>query len=113
MSDAGKEFDRSEICYIALHRPTLKWGVPVGGLVINLVVTFFAGAELQAPVWYRSPMMFWALGIPVHFALKRVTAWDYHWAHILLRWVLCLSMPTLHCVSLRRARSGEDIPSSV
>lgn len=110
---SGKEFDRSEICYLALQRPALKWGVPFGGLALNAVFTFFAGAELQAPVWYRSPMMFWLMGIPIHMALKRLTAWDYHWAHILVRWTLCLSMPMLGALSLRRARSGEDISSSV
>ena len=111
---SGKEFDRSEICYLALQRPTLKWGVPFWGLVMNVGVTFFVGAELEVPgnLW-RSPMMFWLAGIPVHMALKRVTAWDYHWAHILIRWMLCLSMPMLGALSLRPARRGEDIASSV
>lgn len=114
MSDTGREFDRSETCYLALQRPALKWGVPVVGLWINVPVTFFVGAELMVPgVWYRTPMMFWLLGIPIHFIMKRLTAWDYHWAHILPRWMYCLTMPALLALSLQRTRSGKDIPSSV
>ena len=104
-----------ETLFLALCRPPLTWGVPFEVLAMNVLGSFVAGLWLQGPSLYRSPLMFWAMGIPIHMALRRLTAWDYHWHRTLRLWALTFGSGhfTLESLPTSRARSGEDCASSV
>ena len=102
-----------EILFLALTRPALTWGVPFEALAANIMLSFFAGAELSAPTIWRSPMMFWAMSIPIHLALRQLTAWDYHWCRAIRLWALTLGRPSLESISWETPRHYREVPSSV
>ena len=102
-----------EILYLALTRPALVLGVPIEGLVINVVACFITGAELQAPTIWRSPMMFWAAAIPIHYVLRFLTGRNYHWAREFRLWAMTVLRPTLYSLPIKPPRSGKEIGSSV
>ncbi len=102
-----------DILFLALTRPALKWGVPIEALMLNVTITAVAGVELQSPVWWRSPIMFWLMGIPVHYGLRMLTGWDYHWCRTLRLELMTVTMRTLECLSTSPPRRPEEIPSSV
>jgi type IV secretion system protein VirB3 len=108
------EHDRSEILFLALTRPTLVWGVPFEGLAANVFLTFCAGVFLQAPTVWRSPMMFWLLGIPIHLGMQKLTSWDYHWFRTVRLWALTTGTgrTTLESLPTQRPRSAKGVPSS-
>lgn len=96
-----------DILYLALTRPALKWGCPVEGVFLNILVCFLAGTFLQAPTIWRSPMMFWLAVVPIHFVMQRRTARDYHWARTLRLWLLSAAHPTLYSLPVKpAAKSG-------
>ena len=102
-----------DILFLALTRPALTWGVPFEALVCNFVFWFVAGAELMAPTWWRQPMMFWAMAIPTHYALRMLTGWDYHWFRSVKLEMLTVSKTHLESLSIAKARSWREVPSSV
>lgn len=103
---------KPDVLFLALTRPALVWGVPLEALMLNVFVCFAAGVELQAPTWWRSPFMFWLMGIPIHFALRVLTGWDYHWARG-LRLQLGLMATTYESEPREAPRSAADVPSCV
>jgi type IV secretory pathway VirB3-like protein len=106
--------DRSEVLFLALCRPALTWGVPFEAVALNVMVTFAAGLELSAPTIWRSPILFWAAGVPIHMVLQRLTSWDYHWFRTVRLRVLtvCAGRATLESLPTQRARSGREVASS-
>lgn len=102
-----------DILYLALTRPALWFGVPIEALAINVVACFLAGAELSAPTIWRSPLMFWAASIPIHFGLRRFTAWNYHWAREFRLWLMTCWRPSLYSLPIRPVQSAREITSSV
>lgn len=109
-----ENYDRSEILYLALTRPTLVWGVPFEGLGLNLFLTFFSGLEFQAPTIWRSPFIFWLAAIPIHLAMRRLTSWDYHWIRTIRLWGLTTGTgrTTLESLPTERVRSFRRVSSS-
>lgn len=105
---------RREVCFLALTRPSLTFGVPTWGLIINAAGCFFAGmvlSQLSAHSWTNSPFMYWLLAFPVHFAMRRLTSWDWHWVRTLMLWVLT-TKPALHVIATQRVRTGRGASSS-
>jgi len=102
-----------EILYLALTRPALWYGVPIEALALNMFVCFFAGAELSAPTIWRCPVWFWAASVPIHFGLRRLTGWNYHWARECRLWLVTFWRPSLYSLSIRPPKSGRDISSHV
>lgn len=99
--------------FLALTRPALKWGVPIEALALNLGLTFVAGYELQAPTWWRSPIMFWLMGIPIHFGLRLLTGWDYHWFRSLKLEATTVVFAALESLPMGLPRHPREVPSSV
>lgn len=110
-----EEHARQDTLLLALTRPSLLWGVPIEGVAVNAVVTMLAGIILSAPVWYRPPELFWAMGVPVHYLLRRIVAWDFHGFRTIWLWLVTTGTgrAVLDSHSIRRPRSMKDIPSSV
>ena len=102
-----------EILFLALTRPALVWGVPLEGLALNVFGCFTAGLYLQAPTIWRSPVMFWAAVIPIHFAMRFFTSWDYWWPRTLRLWALKAAYHTLPSLPTMPARRSEEMASSV
>ncbi len=107
--------DRTEILFLALTRPSLRWGVPFEGLVINMCASFLAGVMFCQPVWYRPPMLYWAAFFPIHAAMRRITAWDFHGFRTLRLWMTSTGVGRVALAALpaRRIKKSETIPSSV
>lgn len=106
--------DRGDVLFLALTRPALMWGVPLEGLLLNAATVFFLGVTLKAPTVWRSPVMFWALAIPVHMAMRELTSWDYHWSRTLILSLRSLALGS-KLVSLPRGKpkTGQELSSSV
>jgi type IV secretory pathway VirB3-like protein len=104
---------RESTLFLALTRPALTWGVPLEALVLNGVCTFYGGAFLQAPVWYRNPLVFWAAGVPIHMVLRELTALDYHWARTFRLRALTTMLSVLTSVPTKPARFLSEVGSSV
>ena len=109
------EFSRSEMLFVAMTRPALVWGVPFEGLAANVLLTFAAGLELSGPTIWRSPFMFWLAGLPIHYAMQRLTSFDYHWFRTVRLWAQTTGTgrTTLESLPTQRPRSIKDIASSV
>jgi type IV secretion system protein VirB3 len=106
---------QSETLLVALTRPALVWGVPLEGLALNVLVTFAAGLELQAPSPWRSPVMFWLASIPIHMIMQRATSWDYHWFRTIRIWALTsgTGRTTLESLPTQRGNNGQGCACSV
>ena len=104
---------RQATLFLALTRPALTWGVPFWGFWINVIGTFYAGAIFQAPTIWRQPMWFWAAGVPIHFLLRELTAFDYHWAHTLRLRVETAGMWLLASLPSKAIRGGLGPVTSV
>lgn len=102
-----------DILYLALTGPALCWGVPVEGFALNLLARFVAGAYLQAPTIWRSPFMFWAVALPIHYLMRHFTARDFHCARTLRLWFLSAAHPTLYSLPIRQARDARDIATAI
>lgn len=102
-----------DILYLALTRPALWFGVPIEALAINVVGCFLLGAELSGPTVWRSPVMFWAASVPVHFALRRLTGWNYHWAREFRLWLMTFWRSSLYSLPIGPARCAREISTSV
>ena len=102
-----------EILFLALCRPALVWGVPFEALGLNVFVCFLLGAYCSAPTIWRSPVMFWLAAIPIHFALRQLTSYDYHWNRTLKLWVMGLSCQVLQSLPTTRARKASEVSTSV
>ena len=107
--------DRSSTVLLALSRPAVLWGCPLEGVALNVLGTFFAGIWLSGPSIYRSPIMIWLVGIPIHLAMQRLTAYDYYWVRTARIWLMTQGAGhgTLESLPTRRPRSGKECPSSV
>src|ERR1700750_3183164 len=99
--------------FLALTRPALKWGVPFEALALNGFCVFVMGALLQAPTWWRSPIMFWLMSVPIHLALRQLTAWHYHWCRLLRLSVETATWWTLQPIPTRLPKRAKDLASSV
>jgi len=102
-----------ETLFLALTRPALKWGVPVEAFYLNAVGTFFVGYALSAPTIWRCPLLFWALGIPIHLGLREVTGLDYHWCRQLMLWFYTFVYPELDALPTRTETEWSEVASSV
>jgi type IV secretory pathway VirB3-like protein len=102
-----------EILFLALCRPTLVWGVPFEALGLNIFCCFMAGTYLAAPTIWRSPVVFWLAAIPIHFALRQLTSYDYHWCRTARIWTMGLSCRVLYSLPTGRARKASDVATSV
>ena len=65
--------------YVAMTRPSVSWGVPFQGFVVNFIATSF----VTMIVIGRPPGFL--LGIGVHFAMRELCRVDPHFFH---RWTL-------------------------
>lgn len=104
---------RQDTLFLALTRPALFWGVPLEAFLLNAFLTFFVGVELQGPTLWRSPFMFWLMGIPVHCAMRELTAWDYHWSRTLVLWARCSFHRVLGSIPARPIRTPAEIVGGV
>jgi type IV secretory pathway VirB3-like protein len=106
--------NRSEICFLALTRPSLVRGVPVECLAANVLVTFLSGLWLSAPTIWRSPIMFWLAGIPIHVICQRLTSRDWHWARTFRLWSMTVGTgrTVLHSLPTQPPTKAGDIPTS-
>jgi type IV secretory pathway VirB3-like protein len=102
-----------ETLFLALTRPALTWGVPFEALILNVMICFAAGVELQAPTFWRCPIWFWLMGIPIHLGLRQLTGWDYHWCRTLKLIGLTAGYSELPNLPLEKSRDSSEIPSSV
>jgi hypothetical protein len=59
--------------------------------------------------------MFWLAGLPIHFAMQRLTSYDYHWFRTISIWVQTTGAGRTTLVSLpvQRPRSGKGVATSV
>jgi type IV secretory pathway VirB3-like protein len=61
-----------DTCFVAMTRPSVKWGVPLEGFIANGLGTFvFTVAIVQAPPGFLA-------GIGVHFAIRELCRVDPH-----------------------------------
>ena len=116
--------DRSEVLFLALTRPTLKWGVPVEGLSLNAAVTGIGGmfwsmhptgGTLTHNIVY-SPFIVWLLFFPIHWAMRYIVTLDYHGFRTIRLWCETLTVVfngTLQNLPTFRPASGKDYGSSV
>jgi type IV secretion system protein VirB3 len=65
--------------YVAMTRPAMRWGVPLEGLVVNIVFTL-----LVTCVFIGRPPGF-AIGFVIHFIMRE---WTRHDPHFFRRWRL-------------------------
>jgi type IV secretory pathway VirB3-like protein len=105
---------RAEVLFLALTRPSLTFGVPIEGLVLNGAGSFWFGAIMarHGSLW-QSPLTYWLVCIPVHLIMRRLISLDWHAFRTLLLWVMTVASPRLEAIPTRRASSPEDLPSSV
>lgn len=104
---------RQDQLFLALTRPALTWGVPFEALVINVLICFSAGVFLRAPTFWRAPFWFWLAFIPIHLALRELTAWDYHWFRTLRLEAQTLVIVVLEILPTTLPRSAQTVPSCV
>lgn len=97
-----------------MTRPSLIWGVPLEALCLNVMATFFVGLQFQGATVWRSPFMFWAMGVPVHFVLRQLTSWDYHWTRTVRLWAMTTGRghKTLASLPTQRPRDATRIATS-
>src|ERR1700731_3326093 len=101
-----------ETLFIALTRPALTWGVPFEALIVNILIPFAAGVELQGPGW-RMPYLFWLAGVPVYLVLRELTSWDPLWFHTIKISIITARIRSLEALPPWVPRSAEEIESSV
>jgi len=66
------------VLLVALCRPTMMWGVPAEGLMINLGGSVLVGAWVGMGTWH--PLLYWVVAIPVVHMIMRVgVARDHNW----------------------------------
>jgi type IV secretory pathway VirB3-like protein len=58
--------------FVALTRPSVKWGVPIEGLVVNFLLTMIVTVFI-----FRAPPGM-AVFLPVHFGLRELSRHDPH-----------------------------------
>ena|SRR5271166_1515793 len=108
---------QSEVCFVALTRPEMKFGVPLRGLAMNVLGTLLIGALMSstAHTWWRSPMMFWSLGLPVHFVMKSLISRDFHAFRTIELYLVAAmgGMDLLEILPARRAADAGECASSV
>lgn len=106
-----------EVCFLALTRPALTFGVPTAALLINLGVCFFVGmavSSLMEHTWRNNPFMYWLAAFPIHMAMRRLTSWDFHWVRTLMLWLLTTGIgnTVLHVIETQRVQTGKGASSS-
>lgn len=79
MVDISRE-ELEDICFLALRRPAMKWGVPNVGLMVNLVVAVVTGAWFGLIIGHRWMMFPWAIciGGSVHVLMMHACNRDPH-----------------------------------
>jgi type IV secretory pathway VirB3-like protein len=69
------------VLFLALQRPAMKWGVPIVGLMVNLVVSFLSAAWIADLVfgrlWYMFPWFACSAGA-VHLLLRHASNRDHN-----------------------------------
>ena len=113
--------DRTEVLFLALTRPTLRWGVPVEGFILNVTITFVGGmfaSTNPSGGWHglwRSPFVFWLAFFPIHFFMRQVVAVDYHGFRMIRLWLETNVMAgtVLENLPSLPVRSGKDCGYSV
>lgn len=103
-----------EICFLALTRPSLTFGVPTWGLLINGTGCFVSGMILSGHTWSNSPFMYWLLALPIHMAMRRLTSLDFHWVRTLTLWAMTtgIGSTVLHVVATQHVKAGKGTASS-
>jgi type IV secretion system protein VirB3 len=67
---------QTDICFVAMTRPSMKWGVPFEGLCANI-----AFSTTLATAVFGNPL-YWSIGLAVHMVMRAKTAKDPHFAHL-------------------------------
>lgn len=106
-------YSRNATLFLALTRPALMFGVPFECMMANLLGTFFIGAELSGPSYWRCPIVFWSMGIFVHLALRKLTSSDYYWFRTILIWLGTIHRRELSSLPSWPARRGRELGSCV
>lgn len=105
--DDRLEWSRKETLFLALCRPALFWGVPLEGMIINVVAWLVIGVLFQSPAhWYRAPFVLWAMVVPCHYAMSMLIAFDYYFFRVARLWLSRVAK------GARLANFPEDPPSS-
>lgn len=105
------------VCFLALTRPPLTFGVPTAALLINVGGCFFIGMVVSSfteHTWRNNPFMYWLLAFPIHMAMRRLTSWDFHWVRTLMLWLLTTAVgnAALHVIATQRVQKGKGAASS-
>lgn len=105
---------RADILFLALTRPALTLGVPLEGLIVNSAACLIGGMFLSSHDWRNSPFMYWLAFIPIHMAMRRLTAWDYHFFRTIRLWFMTtgVGISALSIVATQRVRTGRGVSSS-
>lgn len=105
---------KKDVCFLALTRPAMTFGVPTEGLLANALVCFVSGMIFSSHSWRNSPFMYWFAAFPIHAAMRRLTSWDFHAFRTIRLWILTtgIGITALHVVETQRVRSAKRIASS-
>jgi type IV secretion system protein VirB3 len=90
--------------FVAMTRPSVKWGVPIEGLLVNGVLT-----GLVTVFIFRAPpgMVLFA---PIHFAMREVCRAD---PHFFWRWRQWYATKARSGLSVRQLWGGSQLQPSV
>lgn len=69
----------TDILFLALTRPAMKFGVPFEALLINALMTINIGIILGSP-------LYWALGIVIHFPMRVIASKDHNFFRVYRLW---------------------------
>jgi type IV secretory pathway VirB3-like protein len=90
--------------FVAMTRPSVKWGVPIEGLLVNGLLTGFVTVFI-----FRAPPGI-ALFLPVHFAMREVCRAD---PHFFWRWRQYFATKAKSGLSVRQLWGGSQLQPSV
>lgn len=69
-----------EVLFLALTRPPMKWGTPFEALLVNGILSFFAG------LWLGNPF-YWLIGVFIHFPMRVIASRDHNFFRIGRLWL--------------------------
>ncbi len=68
-----------ETLWLAPTRPSMRWGVPLQGFLVNLMGTFIFGMAMGSP-------LYWAAFVVFHLPMRALAAWDANVFRVLKLW---------------------------
>ncbi len=91
----------------------MKMGVPFEALIINVMISFFAG------LWLGSPL-YWLIGVAIHFPMRVIASKDHNFFRVHRLWFITKSEAVRSSLwggsmvsPLPMGRGAKDTPTSV